>query len=120
MADDEIVSDPFAERNFGAVMQKRIKEADEFYNIAIPGEFISRRRKNKFWLCVKISNLPGRFGAGVGVGGGVCERISKVGTSHDAEILIGTLSNSGILGGSFFGPFFRKSSIDNYEIICYN
>lgn len=39
MADDEIVSDPFAERNFGAVMQKRMKEADEFYNIAIPGEF---------------------------------------------------------------------------------
>ena len=72
MADDEIVSDPFAERNFGAVIQKRIKEADEFYNIAIPGEFISRRRKNKFCLCVKISNLPmGRFGAGVGVGGGV-------------------------------------------------
>ena len=44
MADDEIVSDPFAERNFGAVMQKRIKEADEFYNIAIPGEFFTRRR----------------------------------------------------------------------------
>lgn len=44
MADDEVVSDPFAERNFGAVMQKRMKEADEFYNIAIPGEFFSRRR----------------------------------------------------------------------------
>ena len=71
---------------------------------------------------MKISNLPnGPVRAGVGVGGGgVFERISKVGTSHDAEILIGTLNNSDILGGSFFGPFFRKSSIDNYEIICYN
>lgn len=56
---------------------------------------------------MKISNLPmGRFGAGVGVGGVVCERISKVGTSHDAEILIGTLSNSDILGGSFLDHFF--------------
>ena len=57
---------------------------------------------------MKISNLPmGRFGAGVGVGGGgVCGRISKVGTSHDAEILIGTLGNSDILGGSFLDHFF--------------
>ena len=62
---------------------------------------------------------PVRGGGGRG-GGGVCERISKVGTSHDAEILIGTLSNSDILGGSFFGPFFLIFSIDNYEIICYN
>ena len=59
---------------------------------------------------MKISNLlMGRFGAGVigrGGGGGVCERISKVGTSHDAEILIRTLSNFDILGGSFLDHFF--------------
>ena len=68
----------------------------------------------------QLANGPVRGGGGRGGRGGVCERISKVGTSHDAEILIGTLNNSDILGGSFFGPFFRKSSIDNYEIICYN
>ena len=49
----------------------------------------------------------GRFGAGVGVGGVfVREYLNKVGTSHDAEILIGTLSNSDILGGSFLDHFF--------------
>lgn len=36
MADDEIVKEPFAERNFGAIIQKRLKEADEFYHVAIP------------------------------------------------------------------------------------
>lgn len=36
MAQDEIVTDPFAERNFGAIMQKRLKEANEFYKVAIP------------------------------------------------------------------------------------
>lgn len=36
MAEDEIVTDPFAERNFGAIMQKRLKEANEFYKVAIP------------------------------------------------------------------------------------
>lgn len=36
MANDEIVKEPFAERNFGAVIQKRLKEADEFYQVAIP------------------------------------------------------------------------------------
>lgn len=39
MADDETVTDPFAERNFGAIIQKRLKEADEFYNVAIPSKF---------------------------------------------------------------------------------
>lgn len=39
MADDETVTDPFAERNFGAIIQKRLKEADEFYNVAIPCKF---------------------------------------------------------------------------------
>lgn len=38
MAEDETVSEPFAERNFGAVIQKRLKEADEFYHVAIPCE----------------------------------------------------------------------------------
>ena len=36
MADGEIVTEPFAERNFGAIFLKRLKEADEFYHIAIP------------------------------------------------------------------------------------
>ncbi|KAJ7387339.1 hypothetical protein OS493_004328 [Desmophyllum pertusum] len=36
MAEDEIVTEPFAERNFGAIFQKRLKEANEFYRIAIP------------------------------------------------------------------------------------
>lgn len=53
----------------------------------------------------QLANGPVRGGGGRG-GGGVCERISKVGTSHDAEILIGTLSNSDILGGSFLDHFF--------------
>lgn len=35
-AEDETMSEPFAERNFGAIIQKRIKEADEFYHVAIP------------------------------------------------------------------------------------
>lgn len=39
MANDEIVKEPFAERNFGAVIQKRLKEADEFYQVAIPCKF---------------------------------------------------------------------------------
>lgn len=39
MANDEIVKEPFAERNFGAVIQKRLKEADEFYQVAIPCMF---------------------------------------------------------------------------------
>lgn len=52
----------------------------------------------------QLANGPVRGGGGRG--GGVCERISKVGTSHDAEILIGTLSNSDILGGSFLDHFF--------------
>ena len=39
MADDEMVTEPFAERNFGAIIQKRIKEADEFYHVAIPCKF---------------------------------------------------------------------------------
>lgn len=53
----------------------------------------------------QLANGPVRGGGGRG-GGGVCERISKVGTSHDAEILIGTLSNSDIQGGSFLDHFF--------------
>ena len=53
----------------------------------------------------QLADGPVRGGGGRG-GGGVCERISKVGTSHDAEILIGTLSNSDILGGSFLDHFF--------------
>ena len=53
----------------------------------------------------QLANGPVRGGGGRG-GGEVCERISKVGTSHDAEILIGTLSNSDILGGSFLDHFF--------------
>ena len=36
MAEGEIVTEPFAERNFGAVIQKRLKEANEFYKVAIP------------------------------------------------------------------------------------
>ncbi|EDO39865.1 predicted protein [Nematostella vectensis] len=36
MAEDELVSSPFSERAFGAVMDKRKKEADEFYNAVIP------------------------------------------------------------------------------------
>ena len=39
MADDEIVTEPFAERNFGGIIQKRLKEADEFYDVAIPCKF---------------------------------------------------------------------------------
>jgi len=39
MAEDEIVKDPFAERNFGAIIQKRLKEADEFYHVAIPCKY---------------------------------------------------------------------------------
>ena len=39
MANDEIVTEPFAERNFGAIIQKRLKEADEFYHVAIPCKF---------------------------------------------------------------------------------
>ena len=53
----------------------------------------------------QLANGPVRGGGGRGGGVG-CERISKVGTSHDAEILIGTLSNSDILGGSFLDHFF--------------
>lgn len=53
----------------------------------------------------QLANGPVRGGGGRG-GGVVCERISKVGTSHDAEILIGTLSNSDILGVSFLDHFF--------------
>lgn len=53
----------------------------------------------------QLANGPVRGGGGRG-GGGVCGRISKVGTSHDTEILIGTLSNSDILGGSFLDHFF--------------
>lgn len=40
MAEDEIVKDPFAERNFGAIIQKRLKEADEFYHVAIPCKYL--------------------------------------------------------------------------------
>ena len=36
MAENEIVSEPFAERNFGAIIQKRLQEANEFYKVAIP------------------------------------------------------------------------------------
>lgn len=36
MAEDETVSEPFAERNFGAIIQKRLQEANEFYKVAIP------------------------------------------------------------------------------------
>ena len=39
IADDEIVREPFAERNFGAIIQKRLKEADDFYHVAIPCKF---------------------------------------------------------------------------------
>lgn len=35
-AKDEVVKDPFCERSFGAVFEKRRREADEFYKIAIP------------------------------------------------------------------------------------
>ena len=54
----------------------------------------------------QLANGPVRGGGHWAWGGGVCERISKVGTSHDAEILIGTLSNFDILGGSFLDHFF--------------
>ena len=37
MAENQFVKEAFAERNFGAVMQQRLKEADEFYSVAIPG-----------------------------------------------------------------------------------
>ena len=46
----------------------------------------------------QLANGPVRGGGGRG--------LSKVGTSHDAEILIRTLSNSDILGGSFLDHFF--------------
>lgn len=36
MALDEAVKDPFSERSFGAVLERRKKEADEFYKIIIP------------------------------------------------------------------------------------
>ena len=36
MAEEETVKEPFAERNFGAIFEKRIKEANEFYHVAIP------------------------------------------------------------------------------------
>ena len=36
MAEGETVNNPFAERNFGAIIEKRIKEANEFYHVAIP------------------------------------------------------------------------------------
>ena len=36
MGEGEIVKEPFAERNFGAIFQKRLKEADQFYHVAIP------------------------------------------------------------------------------------
>ena len=61
MADDEIVREPFAERNFGAIIQKRLKEADDFYHVAIPCKFFlfliklqwnlsySQQRTMKLW-----------------------------------------------------------------------
>ena len=51
MANDEIVKEPFAERNFGAIIQKRLKEADEFYNVAIPC---------KLFLLLFLSQLSGK------------------------------------------------------------
>ena len=36
VAEGDVVTEPFAERNFGAVIQKRLKEANEFYHVAIP------------------------------------------------------------------------------------
>ena len=36
MAEGDVVTEPFAERNFGAVIQKRQEEANEFYQVAIP------------------------------------------------------------------------------------
>lgn len=44
MAEDEIVSEPFAERNFGAVIQNRLKEANQFYNVAIPCKYFCHQR----------------------------------------------------------------------------
>ena len=41
MAEDEIVTSPFSEKNFEAVLEKRRKEADEFYSVAIPGALVT-------------------------------------------------------------------------------
>jgi hypothetical protein len=38
MALEEVVKDPFCERSFGAVLEQRRKEADEFYKIVIPSK----------------------------------------------------------------------------------
>ena len=36
MAEGYVVTEPFAEQNFGAVIQKRLEEANKFYQVAIP------------------------------------------------------------------------------------
>ena len=56
MSNDEIVTDPFAERNFGAVMQKRIKEADEFYRIAIPCKSYSPGGYSTMQVCEVVGS----------------------------------------------------------------
>ena len=36
MAEGDVVTEPFTEQNFGAIIQKRLEEANEFYQVAIP------------------------------------------------------------------------------------
>lgn len=62
MAEDEIVKDPFAERNFGAIIQKRLKEADEFYHVAIPCKYFFFIIKLQWNPINRVSNGALKFG----------------------------------------------------------
>ncbi|EDO39866.1 predicted protein [Nematostella vectensis] len=44
MSLDEMVDHPFAERSFGALLEQRRREADEFYHVAIPASLTSEQK----------------------------------------------------------------------------